>query len=171
MLPSDCAAPSKARMTAELVSATRAVHGFTIAWPGGVSSNVKAARRMTTKRTAKRRMAPLSPALPVAGDEGLHFFGIGPHHGDALRALLDALETFGTRRVFAEGLDDGLVELGGERGLEADRRRARVLEAERDLQPVGRVRVDHAAVLLLRHADRLQAVGVGAAPAAEARLL
>src|SRR5450755_1585348 len=104
-------------------------------------------------------------------DESLHRLGVGRHHFHPLRKLLEPLETRGPRRVLAERLDDGFVELRGKRGFEADHRVARLPHAKRDLHAVGGMGIDHLRILLLHEADGRDAVLVPAAARDESRVL
>ena len=98
----------------------------------------------------------------MGGDEGLYLRRIGRHHLEALGQLLDSLHRCRPVGLAADRFDDGLSELGRQRGLEHDRRHARNTTFARDLQAVGRVRVDDGVEARMRVANRREPVGMRA---------
>ena len=77
--------------------------------------------------------------------------------------MLDAAHRRGPVGRAADGLDDGLRELGRQRGLEHDHRNARRQVFARHLQPVGGVGIDDGVETLERVEDRREPIGVRAA--------
>src|SRR5687768_8664316 len=94
-----------------------------------------------------RSAASVASSVPTLTRMGSHIrldrLGIGLHHLESLRQLLDSLECGRPRRVLAESLHDRLIELHRQGSLQADHGDARLAQAQRDLHAVGGVRIDH----------------------------
>src|SRR5471030_2780293 len=86
-----------------------------------VSATGRAAASMksSASRTAIKGFGLYSPiTLPagVAGDTGFRVRDGGGHHGEFLGQVLDVCETGRTLRSLAQGIEYGLVGLGGQCG-------------------------------------------------------
>nr|GEU28576.1 hypothetical protein [Tanacetum cinerariifolium] len=92
---------------------------------------------------------------------GFHRLHVGLHDREFLRQVFDVLEAGGTLGVLAQRVEDGFVELGGQRGFQHDHRHARLQVFARDLDAVGGMGVDHDAVIVGHVADGVQAVVMG----------
>src|SRR5690606_32157498 len=106
--------------------------------------------------------------IATPGDVALEPLDVGRHALEALRQRLDTLVAGWARRLDADRLADRLGELRRLRRLQADHRHAGLAPVARDMQPVGRVRIDDDAVALVHRANRRQTIGVRAAPGSEA---
>ena len=102
-------------------------------------------------------------------DERLEVLGGVGQRRDALFASFDAGEALGHGREVPGGLEDGVGELDGQRGLHDDER-ALDLGAHRagDVDAVGGVRVEEVAAFLFRARDLSEAVGVRGGAGSEA---
>src|SRR5258708_2694805 len=108
--------------------------------------------------------APEMPARlgRVALDVAPYGRGIRIHEFHSLRQFLEVLEARRPRGIAAERLADGLREFRGLRRLHAHERHALFPVLEPDLDAVGRVRVDHDAVVLPNAPDGCEAIRVRA---------
>src|SRR5580765_6183360 len=98
----------------------------------------------------------------MRGDVRLDAPGVRVHHLHSLRQFLQALEAPGAPGIAPQRFADGLGEFRRLRGFHADERNAFVPVLEPDLDAVGRVRIDHDAIVLPHPAYRCDPVRVRA---------
>src|SRR6185437_11817064 len=103
------------------------------------SSREYIVRRLIADDSTSRPCHAGSLGVRALRDVALQRLGVRLQDVESLRQRLDAGEAFGARRVLAQRLYDGGVELGGQRRLEADHRVAGLAQPQRDLHAVGGV--------------------------------